>query len=1206
MNPVRRLGAATAAFALLFTLSSKASPAAFENASLRVMVDPQVGTLDVLDKASGQHWFSAHARKPGGEPRYRNVKAAGDTLSFEADFGATDKRPNTVRVTLRLTGGEGDLAVEADRTDRSAPLKPFVFLDPLVTDCANAALVVADYSNGHLYPANTNKPERAYFSLSRMDMPWIGVCDLARGTGYMIIVETSDDGSLACPAFKVAGRDFAAPEIHWGPSKGAFAYPRKLIYHFAPRGSYVALAKRYRAYAAQHGLLVPFAEKVKKNPNITRLFGAPDVWGDGSLRFAREAKAAGVDKMLIHGRASPEDMKAINALGYLTSEYDNYTDVLPLDDKHPAIDSSHDRIPENVVLKSDNQRMTAWITFDKKVQYMKRCPALWVATAKQVVPKLLVTQPFLGRFVDVTTAEDLYECYDPIHPLTRGQKRQCGVDLLAFMRSQNLVVGGEHGIWWGAPQQDYIEGMMSGGYVSWPSGHLIHPKTKDEPFTGPWGGQYGPWANYAKWGIGHETRVPLWELVFHDCVVSTWYWGDASDFLLQAAPEITPKKDAFNILYGTIPLLWANKEGSWPNHRDVFLRTYRNTCKLHEVIAGTELLSHEWLTPDRAVQRTRFSDGTEAVVNFGETPYDATVGGETYRIPQNGWAVKGPKIEQSLALENGRAVTTIRAPGYYFSDASGTELTLRAASDRREYIQLGASQQPAVLPFASFAPGWDASTTRIYRLGANGERALPLATKRNGDAFQIGPFAEMTALEAICGAQAALPDLTVSTLSVKLTGGPIITAEVLNVGGAKADDVEVACYADHVQPDRKLASRRITLRAAGESGLFGKDHRKVTFKLDPVRIDGRRTLIVAVNADGQVKELCAANNRASLVVNVSADYAAHWQHSRVLAVEAGTWVREDEPVALASDLPANADPTSVRVVERNADGKLASPVPAQLDTFAGTSELSFLLTGKTPAGAVRTFTVFWNDRAPDGNPGCALPPCSALWNSNESVAEGETYRVRLDNGLLADLAAKVGGQAGAPFISKLMVSSKETGWSEEPGTVERCEVLTSGPVRTVIAVRKALNADYTYEKTYAFYPRRIDVTASINKPLPLLSRAYYVQPGQFADNAGIRARIDGQGEDEGVSGKTRNPLWYAVYAKDWAHACIALSPMPGLGYWDAGNVWGGIGFNAGSRDNVRMSYVIHPGATDASFAEADYRQLTTPPAVRWARSGADK
>jgi len=458
---------------------------------------------------------------------------------------------------------------------------------------------------------------------------------------------------------KLEGRQTVGPQVYLSLCKREFGYARRVLFSFAARGGYVAMAKRYREYARQQGLIVPFAEKLKKNPHIERLFGAPDVWGNSSLKFAREAKSLGVEKMLIHGRSTPAEQKAINDLGYLTSEYDNYTDVLPLEPgKH--VDSSHDQVPEHVVLRADGERMKAWLTFDKKRQYMKRCPAMWLPAARQVIPKLLEEQPFVGRFFDVTTAADLYECYDPKHPLTRGQKRRCGVELLSYVRSLGLVVGGEHGIWWGVPQLDYIEGMMSGGYASWPAGHLIHPKPKDEEFTGPSGHKYGKWERYAQWGIGHESRVPLWELVFHDCVVSTWYWGDASDFLLTAAPEITPKKDAFNVLYGTIPLLWANKDGSWTTHRDLFLRTYRNTCRLHEVLAGPELLSHEFVTTDRAEQRTRFSDGTEVIVNFGAQPYTVPFAGRKYELPQNGWAVKGPRIEQSRALKDGRIVTTIR------------------------------------------------------------------------------------------------------------------------------------------------------------------------------------------------------------------------------------------------------------------------------------------------------------------------------------------------------------------------------------------------------------------------------------------------------------------------------------------------------------------------------------------------------------------
>ena len=58
------------------------------------------------------------------------------------------------------------------------------------------SLAVADYSNGHLYPLEANPFPRGSFSTSRLDMPWVGLCSLERGHGYMIIVDTSDNGSI--------------------------------------------------------------------------------------------------------------------------------------------------------------------------------------------------------------------------------------------------------------------------------------------------------------------------------------------------------------------------------------------------------------------------------------------------------------------------------------------------------------------------------------------------------------------------------------------------------------------------------------------------------------------------------------------------------------------------------------------------------------------------------------------------------------------------------------------------------------------------------------------------------------------------------------------------------------------------------------------------------------------------------------------------
>ena len=637
-----------------------------ENRQLRVLVRPMSGAIIAHDRSSGREWLPSGAEDAKSMPVFRNVRRTvrpGPGLAFDTLIDLSSTNVLSVSLTLRDRGT--DLFVEVDLPDRHAKIQNLFVLEPFVPTSTNPALVVADYSNGHLYPLN-EKPPRTWFNLWSIDMPWVGVCDLTSGAGYALVVETDDDACVRLVKRGADGSEVWAPQVGFQASHREFRYPRKFFYHFASEGGYVALARRFREFAREQGLLVPFREKLKRNPNIARLFGAPDVWGDGSLRFAREAKAAGIDKMLIHGRASAEDMKAINELGYLTSNYDIYADMLQVE-PGKEIDSHHGQVPADVVLQTDGQRMKAWLTWDKQ-QYMKRCPAVAVNTARVVIPKDLAQRPFVGRFIDVATAEELYECYDPVHPLTRSGKRQASTDLLAYTRSLGLVTGGEHGRYWAVPQLDYIEGMMSGGSYSWPAGWLLRPKSKDQEFDNPYGGKFGKWAGYEKWGIGHAARVPLWELVFHDCIVSTWYWGDSSEFLLQAAPEATPKKDAFNILYGTIPMFWANREGGWRADRELCLRSYRNTCKLHEVIAGTEMLSHEFVTRDRAVQRTRFSDGTEVVVNFGASPFEAKLGRRKYLLPQNGFAVRGPKIEQFLALVNGRKVTTIRMKTFQFTE----------------------------------------------------------------------------------------------------------------------------------------------------------------------------------------------------------------------------------------------------------------------------------------------------------------------------------------------------------------------------------------------------------------------------------------------------------------------------------------------------------------------------------------------------------
>lgn len=1170
-----------------------------ENASIRVALQPAAGSFSVLDKRCGYLW------KQPAETKFsvRNVQAIPEGVRFETDLFLDEGKRSILRVTLRVPPRTAALHITAEAVPPDAPFSGMLFLAPLMLDTPHGALAIADYSNGHLYPLGTKPFPARWLALDRLDLPMVGMVDTEKGFGYALIVETPDDGVLECKHYRAGEREVAAPQIGWWGQKGRFAYPRRIVYHFVAQGGYVAVAKAYRAYAREKGLLVTLREKAKRNPKLHRLFGAADVWGVWGVdyaQFVREARMLGVEKLILHGTAQREAMqKAVDA-GYLTSEYDNYTDILPVDSEQ-KIDSNHDLLPDSAVLKADGERMTAWRTMEG-LQYMKRCPALWLRAAQKVIPAALKNHPFLARFIDVTTAEGLYECYDPKHPLTRTEKRECGQNLLAYVRSLGLVVGGEHGIWWGVPYQDYIEGMMSSYQFSWPAGHLIRPQSKEQRFTDPWGNQLPPWSEYEKWGIGHSYRIPLWELVFHDCVVSTWYWGDSSDWLLQAAPEITDRKDLFNILYGTIPLMWLDMQGAWNTDRQRFVRTYRLTSKLHEAVATQEMLSHEFLTPDRAVQRTRFADGTVCVVNFGEQPYTLKVNHHSVVLPRYGFWVKGPRIEQSRVLVNGEVVTTVRADGYFFRETPSEWLFLRRMDNEHVRVEAFARRSRVRFNLRQVVKGWDRRTLLVYSVSPQeGERGAQAPHDWLDDGQMeliVGTdWRSKSFYDILWGRHTRRPDVTLQ-LQVQtahpVQGKPIaVKLTVRNRGFAPAPDTRLAIYADERMPSHRLWQGKVSLSARTEQTL--------TLQLDSSRLDGNRLLIAEATLGEGVKEIAAGFNFSSVPLQVQRDLS-RWDVRRILRVESGALDREDEVVVVSvTDAPFAAE--SVRAYLLDESGKPVREISAQCDRIDGRTEVALLIPGKMPAGSVQRVALYAMRRT-----GAVLPPRPPYpWSAEQPFVWRETYSLRLRDGVPRDIAAanpdvyrrpvasaRPYQPFREPFIRQLVFSSARTGWVEEQGTQPaKVELLAHGPVRTVVQVWRELQGGVTYTKRYTFYPQYFDVEIETSTNEGTYSRAFYAQEGEYRDSGGVTARVDGKGDAEGVLGATREPRWYAVYAPRWAHACLALTPMDAIVYWDS-SAMGGIGFNTSSTRGVRLRYVILPGAKDASFAEQWYLRAREP------------
>jgi hypothetical protein len=59
---------------------------------------------------------------------------------------------------------------------------------------------------------------------------------------------------------------------------------------------------------------------------------------------------------------------------------------------------------------------------------------------------------------------------------------------------------------------------------------------------------------------------------------------------------------------------------SWEANQARFVKSYQTVIPVARAAGYAEMLSHEWLTPDHAVQRTRFANNIVVTVNFGDAP----------------------------------------------------------------------------------------------------------------------------------------------------------------------------------------------------------------------------------------------------------------------------------------------------------------------------------------------------------------------------------------------------------------------------------------------------------------------------------------------------------------------------------------------------------------------------------------------------------
>lgn len=603
------------------------------NKYLELSFDSEKSVFSVYDKRVGKKW---------------------EYLSFKQDFRIENINYGKDFIILFLNGQmELKITVELQESAEVVftidsnidnKIEKFQFPKSIITPDKNHYLVLTD-SEGILLPVDDvtypleNKP--FYYCEGGLCMSWIGMTDKSFNSGYMAIFETPFDCEVNYE--HIDGSITFSPI--WLSSMGIFNYPRKIRYIFFDKGGYVAQCKKYKEYIWEKNNVKTLKENEKRFPAINKILGGVHiyVWDNArSVKFAKELKNSGIDKALIlwdpnHAPYPKEKYDSkLKKLEYGTGAYELFTDIHP--DNYPG-NKEIEKLP---LKRNVFPKLFDIITAKKKdgSTYSNEfgtyiCPAAVTNEIIKRVEKELKIYPHETYFLDVYQANGLYECYDNNHKLTRAQYAEAILNNYKLLEDKyNVYLGGEFGSDFVGSHGIYVHGMMTLQRTWFRTEADIKGTIY---YKGNWKNNRKPSIMvgtrtasniYNNYSVNEVLRAPLYELVYHDAIITSWRWDDCNHH----CPEIWWKKDLFNILYGSAPL-WSLDKNRWEAYKYTFIDSYKKVCGIIKEICYDELVEHRFVSDDHKIQESVFSSGKKIVVNFSDLPYEY----EKYIIEPRGY-----------------------------------------------------------------------------------------------------------------------------------------------------------------------------------------------------------------------------------------------------------------------------------------------------------------------------------------------------------------------------------------------------------------------------------------------------------------------------------------------------------------------------------------------------------------------------------------
>lgn len=468
-----------------------------------------------------------------------------------------------------------------------------------------------------------------FFGTAGAYMPWFS--QIREREGYLAVCLTPWNAGYQ--AEHPAGGPYTHVSMRFEPSLGKMEYRRIVRFTLVEDCDYNDMCKLYRNHVDEQGRLRTLEEKAVRNPHVNDLIGSaflhkgiktyvqPDSEffdpenpekNNHLTTFSqreeeiRQLYELGVEKLYLHldGWAEPgydnrhpdygpacqeaggwEGMKSLadtmHEYGYLFGIHDQYRDYYmsaPSFDENFACRLPDGSIPTHKRWAGGPQ---SYLCGSQAPYYVKR-------NFQELEDHGISLD---CAYLDVFTCNEGDECDNPMHRMTRKECYEYRCLCFEYLLKNGILSSSEEVNDWAVPSQIFCH-------------YAPYDFMMEVPGT-------------PKQGI----PVPLYNLVYHDCVIQPWMMEKVSadeDYMLYA------------LLNGGAPYLvrdaaYPNIDGAFDGYVKMSLEEQvaraGKVSELHEKVGKREMLRHEFVDGNYNIQRTTFAGGISVLVDFEKQNY---------------------------------------------------------------------------------------------------------------------------------------------------------------------------------------------------------------------------------------------------------------------------------------------------------------------------------------------------------------------------------------------------------------------------------------------------------------------------------------------------------------------------------------------------------------------------------------------------------